>query len=112
MSATRSTNQIKLFRMAYGTAGYDGLGNPLSPMSVKSTKKSSDFSINSMLRAIEASSTTRSILIAHTRPMDSDLNVNCVYYASKRLTNCSGFVFASARENVISCCNQKVPRIV
>ena len=37
MSATRSTNQIKLFRMAHGTAGYDGLGNPPSPMSVKST---------------------------------------------------------------------------
>ena len=28
MSATRSTNQIKFFRMAYGSAGYDGLGNP------------------------------------------------------------------------------------
>ena len=26
MSATRSPNQIKLFRMAYGTAGYDGMG--------------------------------------------------------------------------------------
>ena len=28
MSATRSTNQIKFFRMAYGSAGYDGLSNP------------------------------------------------------------------------------------
>ena len=30
MGATRSTNQIRLFRMAYGTAGYDGLGNPFA----------------------------------------------------------------------------------
>jgi hypothetical protein len=37
MSATRSTNQIKLFQMAYGTAGYDGLGNPPSPMLVEPT---------------------------------------------------------------------------
>ena len=112
MSATRSTNQIKLFPMAYGTAGYDGLGNPPSPMSVKSTTYSSDFSINSMLRAIAASSSTRSILIAYTLPTNSDFNVNYVYYAPKRLTNCSGFVFASVQENVISCGNQKVLRIV
>ena len=37
MSATRSTNQIKFFRMVYGSAGYDGLGKPSSPMASTST---------------------------------------------------------------------------
>ena len=119
--------------MAYGSAGYDGLGNPsevraLAEGFVDTEKFSFDWNFDALapgeslspghgkllLLMIELASEMllRDGAIEITYAPEADFNVNYVYYAPKRLTNCIGFVFASVRENVISCGNQKVPRIV